>query len=322
MEIKFSPFLYAFSMVSAVKGFFWFFKSLYNFKKTGITYPSHKKTFGIILLSALFISNSIHLFYNLFAVIVGYGQSYVRYRAVHTNRSEKILQVLEIDFDSVQISTIILAVHFFRKPLEAADIFVENKDKHVALGGFTFIFSIARLILHHAIFFMFKKEKHIALMIIDTLNVSENLFLLFLYVIIYLRLNECSRKIKQSGSFGLMAFESAIKAYKKHVAKLCYSFSMNFVYRMFLVIIGTLGDNALNYFILDLFFLLRLAAVDLQFDNLIEVCFMRDDFVVDEEKMSVKIVKMEKKHDEKIEKNKHEYFASSNENQKGVFTLF
>lgn len=106
---------------------------------------------------------------------------------------------------------------------------------------------------------------------------------------------------------------------------LCLSFVMNFGYRLILVIIEIIQEKPLWYFVLDVFFIVRLLAIAIQHDQTTKLCFIDEIIYTDKDKKVVKIVSRKEKEEEEseeVERNRHEYFAQDNKKHRDTFTLF
>lgn len=329
MEIKFVPFLYVVSLtISMLQGVYLALKLwVHKRKEKGVL-----KEGGLRMAIVVGWSLTVALLnaYNLGGVFVSYSQGFVRYRSLDPVFYEKVLQVLEVLFDSFQKSTMVLSVLLFFPVLVDINRYFGDEKPAVSFRKFIVVFSFVRVMFYPSLYILLRRSTGVALYFIDIFNTAESCFLIYMFLAMYAKYRKALGREHVLHRFRKIIFESRVQDLGFILIMLSLQLSIDSFYRFVIVVTTFMQQSMFKYLLLDYAYLVRLISLTLQLYSILKVCMAEGLLAYQEEGQErAPDSQQEKLHEPEcgIDPKEYHYFTQPNQGSRygindGHFTLF
>lgn len=274
MEIKFAPFLYVVSLTFSVsQAAYTVSVLLLHRKKRECAESSSLRqvvVFGLLL--GLFIFNIL----NICGTVLGYTQGFVLYRSPWPSFYERILQALDVLFDSVQRSTLFMSATLFIPTLcDMCRRFGDNRPPQ-SFTRFIVTFAVMRLLMYPLIYKALRPSINAALYFVDIFSIAESCLLIYIFLGIRAMYKGALSKDHTLHRFRKMVFETKIQSFVSILWGLSAQLFVDSFFKT-AVIVASLSDKSLlSHLILDYAYLLRLVSLTVQLYCTLKVCSEKD----------------------------------------------
>ena len=276
MEIRFTPFLYVVSVTfSAIQAVYLGLKLHQHHRKKEGSMQS-MNFIRQVIVAGLLITTVLFNIYNLGGMLVGYSQGFVNYRSMSPTAYEKVLQVLEVLFDSVQKSTLLLSTMLFLPVLYDINQYFGDEKPPKSFKEFVVTFSLLRILVYPMIYAVMRSNIDAALYSIDILSTAESCFFIYMFLGIYYRYRRVLEEDNVLHRFRKMIFESKIKDLRVMLGLLSMQLLIDTFYKAMAIITAFTQQSVLKYLILDYAYLLRLISLTLQFYCILKICIVEE----------------------------------------------
>lgn len=325
MEIRFAPFLYVVSLTFSVSQAAYTVSVLFLRRKRRVCAESSPLrqivVFGLLL--GLLVFNTL----NICGTVLGYTQGFVLYRSPWPSFHERVLQALDVLFDSVQRSTLFMSATLFIPTL--CDICRRFGDSRPPQSFTRFIvtFAVLRLLMYPLIYTALRPSINAALYFVDIFSIAESCLLIYIFLGIRAMYKGALSKDHTLHRFRKMVFETKIQSFVAILWALSAQLFMDSFFKT-AVIVASLSDKSLlSHLLLDYAYLLRLVSLSVQLYCTLRVCSEKDVLDSEDDLSRIKSTKAfsESRHtqsDQMEPKNCHYFTQPNGDAGEKRFTLF
>eukprot|EP00866_Antonospora_locustae_P000910 jgi/Antlo1/910/1742 len=325
MEIRFSPFLYVVSLTFSVLQAAYTLYVLFPDRKRRMYADgsSLRRTVIFGLLLGLFVFNIL----NICGTTLGYTQGYVLYRSPWPSFHERILQALDVLFDSVQRSTLFMSATLFIPTLcDICRRFGDNRPPR-SFTRFIVTFAVLRLLMYPLIYTALRPSINAALYFVDIFSIAESCLLVYIFLGIRAMYRDALSKDHTLHRFRKMVFETKIQGFVTILWALSAQLFVDSFFKTSVIVASFSEKSLLSHLILDYAYLLRLLSLSVQLYCTLRVCSEKDVQGLGDDLSRMRSTKavLESKHaqNDQIEPKNCHYFTQPNGDVgEKRFTLF
>lgn len=233
-----------------------------------LTFKKIKSGESRTIIFILFSFNiTIFVAYNILGLFVSWTKGYMIYRSFHLTRFERILQIIEICFESIEKSLLFYSLLLFTPIIRST--YSESSDKIYEVRIILWYGSL-RMFLYPLIYYSYYRYPMLGIYIIEVINISETILLAFLYAVVELQIKkllEISNIYTQRRSILLLSLHYKFNM----IATLYFSqLLLEIIYKTMNIFFSVLDAKLLNQIFLEVAFIFRLISFSLQ-----SYCFIK-----------------------------------------------
>lgn len=248
-------------------------------KKTKI----YQTIISVFLISTIFLFNID----SITGMFVGYSQGSIHTRSDSLNNKEIVAQLVDIVFDTLQKSTLILSVLMFLPVFKDISYFFEENPASDTLEHFIIFYSFIRILLYPLIYIQLRDNVEIANLTIDILYFSECILLIYIFVTILVQYRRILNRRHCLYRFRRIVFESTVNSYNHVLLLLLIQLIIDLIYKIIILITSISHEFKHSNVLIDYAYVLRIVSINLLLYCVLKIIFAPSLNIFDSDKNAV-----------------------------------